>query len=498
MMNPKKTRKWKVLMLFCAIMMLAVSAVTIVATPQTVEAATKNGFVKAGNKTYYYQNGKKATGWERIGQDWYYFSNKGVMWKKAFKTTRGKTYYLDADGKRVYGFQIIKKAKYYFEPSRGVLQKSGFTVINKKKYYISKKTGKIVRGKVFKVGKKTYWAAAGGALKAGWHIVNDTQKYYFTRAGAKANGWYKINGGQYYMNESGVCLLGWQTLGGKRYYFLKSGPNMGKALRGTHKIGTKTYQFAKNYVLEYEIQSDSAPNSSSLVLPTGTKTIKNFLAGAMQPVGGTLYIWAGGHDEGDATRKGLNPKWKTFYNSKSGSYNYANYRYQYGNGLDCSGFVGWAVYQIMETRSGAGWYTTVSGSTGTFYKGKGFGSTRVSGKINQKYVPGDILYNANHVWIVVGQCADKSVVLVHATPPCVQIAGTPTPGGSYNSQAITVAKQYMKKYYPSTVSKFSLGSSVSMSYLNAYSLFRWNAATLSDPDGYKSMTANQILDNLYN
>ena len=39
--------------------------------------------------------------------------------------------------------------------------------------------------------------------------------------------------------------------------------------------------------------------------PTGKRTIKNYLAGALQPVGQALYVWGGGWN--DATRKGLSP-----------------------------------------------------------------------------------------------------------------------------------------------------------------------------------------------
>lgn len=49
--------------------------------------------------------------------------------------------------------------------------------------------------------------------------------------------------------------------------------------------------------------------------------------------------------------------------------------------------------------------------------------------------------------MVLGQCADKSVVILHCTPNAgVQISGTPTPDGTYGSQAIKLAELYMAKY----------------------------------------------------
>ena len=62
-----------------------------------------------------------------------------------------------------------------------------------------------------------------------------------------------------------------------------------------------------------------------------------------------------------------------FYNSQSSSYDYNNYRdlstANRAKGFDCSGFVGWAAYQVMQSKSGVGsGYTVVSGEVGSYYK----------------------------------------------------------------------------------------------------------------------------------
>ena len=80
-------------------------------------------------------------------------------------------------------------------------------------------------------------------------------------------------------------------------------------------------------------------------------------------------------------------------------------------GLDCSGFVGWSVYQIMQSRSGGPMYTDVSGNLGSLYSGKGMGTVVSQAQLassNWKLYPGDIGYNSGHTWIVLGQCSDKS------------------------------------------------------------------------------------------
>ena len=85
---------------------------------------------------------------------------------------------------------------------------------------------------------------------------------------------------------------------------------------GTKTIDGKKYTFGSNGVL------DTNPSTTTA---TSSRTIKNFLANALLPVGKTLYVWGGGHNWSDATRKGISPKWKQWYDSNSSSYNYRYY-----------------------------------------------------------------------------------------------------------------------------------------------------------------------------
>ena len=212
-------------------------------------------------------------------------------------------------------------------------------------------------------------------------------------------------------------------------------------------------------------------------------------------------MWGGGWN--DANRKGVSPTWKQWYDSQTSSYNYNNYRdlstANRAKGLDCSGFVGWAAYQVMQQKSGACYgYTVVSGQIGSYYKSLGWG-TIVSqsdlSKDNYKLYPGDVGYNDGHTWIVVGQCKDKSIVVVHSTPQAgCQIAGTPTPSGSYSSQAVTLAKKYMSKYPGYTKYEYHPSSG---NYIKNGKYLRWNRATLADPDGYLNKTADQILKDIF-
>ena len=274
-------------------------------------------------------------------------------------------------------------------------------------------------------------------------------------------------------------------------------PSTGVMATGTKTIDGVQYTFSSSGVLQ---SSGSNPNTTT---PSSSRTIKNFLANALKPVGQTLYVWGGGHNWSDATRKGVSSKWKQWYDNNSSSYNYRNYmdlsESTEQKGLDCSGYVGWSVYQIMQSKSGGVNYTTVSGDIGSLYSGRGMGriiSQSTLSSSNWKLYPGDIGYNDGHTWMVLGQCADKSVVILHCTPNAgVQISGTPTPNGTYGSQAIKLAETYMAKY--PGVSKYDYHES-SGNYIRNGAYFRWNRSTLSDPDGYLNMTADQILADLFN
>ena len=250
---------------------------------------------------------------------------------------------------------------------------------------------------------------------------------------------------------------------------------------------------------KYHFTSDGVLNNTTT--PTGSKTIKNYLAGALQPVGQALYVWGGGWN--DSTRKGTSQTMTDFYNSQSSSYDYNNYRdlstANRAKGFDCSGFVGWAAYQVMQSKSGVGsGYTVVSGEVGSYYKSMGWGSVLTQANLasdDWTVYPGDVGYDSGHTWIILGQCKDKSAVIVHSTPNAgVQIAGTPKPSGDYSSQAITLAQKYMSRYPGFT--KYAYHTS-SGNYIRRGNYLRWNRSTLSDPDGYLNMTADQILADLF-
>ncbi len=247
---------------------------------------------------------------------------------------------------------------------------------------------------------------------------------------------------------------------------------------------------------------DTAAESGDARVPT----LKGMLETALQPVGSTMYIWGGGWNKEDtaagkdALRIGVNPKWKRFADRQDASYDYQNYRYRHGFGLDCSGYIGWVVYNTIPDPSPSG-YVTSARKQGFFLSEQGFGAYRHRKRVTD-YRAGDIMSSecscCDHVWMVVGACKDGSVVLVHSSPPGVRLCGTPDRRGRQKSQAVRLATHYMKRYYRDWYDRYPSCSKDS-SYLSHYGQMRWklDGSVMTDPDGYRNLSAKKILKDLY-
>jgi hypothetical protein len=496
-MNTRQSGQKLIGILYAAVLLFAAVFLLQGATAAKVQAATKTGFVTEGKYTYYYDaNGKVHKGWLKLGNKTYYFtSGKGVMVTGWVTDSKGNRRYFKKTGVMATGWTRFSGGKRYFDPSTGVMKK-GWLKVGTNRYYLNKSNGFALSGFQKISGKYRYFYSNSCALARGWLTNSKGEKRFFKTAssaasdGVMSTGFTEVSGDTYYFyTNSGKMATGWVTNSetSKKYYF---DTNTGKMVTGTVTIDGTTYIFNSDGTLK-------GTQESGNISTTGTKTIKNYLLGALQPVGKALYVWGGGWN--DSTRKGISPEWVSWYNSQSSGYDYHYYNdlstTNRAKGLDCSGFVGWATYQVMHTESNVGYgYTVVSGEVGGSYKARGWGNI-----INQAYLsehnyvlkPGDIGYNDGHVWIVIGQCADKSVVIVHSTPQAgCQIAGTNTPDGGYDSQAAALARKYMNKFNYS--SKYEYHNSAG-NYIMRYNYFRWNRDTLADPDGYMSMTADQIL-----
>ncbi len=260
----------------------------------------------------------------------------------------------------------------------------------------------------------------------------------------------------------------------------------------------------------------------------GKLTLKNFLATAMEPVGTALYIYGGTWDWQDAASSnqastiGLSQSWIDFFQSQNADYTYKNeanpsesyyphnaWNQYYYAGIDCSAYVAWAAYNIMNTESGnEGYVMSSTKMAKNFAEEQGWGTWEQKDFTPADFKPGDIFSMNGHVWICLGKCDDGSLVILHSTPSDsvnnqggggVQINGV---GDSKDCQAVKLAEEYMSKYYPQWWDRYNevyknFEDYTSFTGDNA-GKFSWDLnGTLSDPDGYASMSADEILADLF-
>lgn len=234
---------------------------------------------------------------------------------------------------------------------------------------------------------------------------------------------------------------------------------------------------------------------------TAQKSLLDFLKIAVQPVGSTMYVWGGGWNEADdgagieAVTLGVSERWAEFAAAQDSSYDYHDTEYQIHDGLDCSGYVGWAVYNVLETENGRDGYVLGATKMAKNYADRGLGEYIPTSDLTE-WMPGDIMSMDGHVWIVVGMCDDGSVLFLHASPPGVIFCGTALPDGS-KSQAVALAEQIMSTHYPAWYEKFP-NCSRSHSYLTRSWAMRWSRDVLCDDEDLCGMTAEQIVNMIYN
>lgn len=237
-------------------------------------------------------------------------------------------------------------------------------------------------------------------------------------------------------------------------------------------------------------------------------TIKKYLQTAIKPIGKAIYVWGGGWSvdglggSTEARSMGVSKNWTKFFKAQTKDYNFYDTQYQRHDGLDCSGYVGWTIYNMMNKKSGNNGYVMSARTMAKNYASRGWGKY-IKRKNVKNYKPGDIMSSdcsdCGHVWIVIGQCSDGSVVVLHSSSnPGVQLSGTVTPDGKIRSQAAELAQKYMEQYYPDWCAKFQTKIR-DEKYLSHFCQMRWDISgksVMTDPDGYRKMTAEQVLEDL--
>ena len=168
--------------------------------------------------------------WQSVGGQWKYIEENGSFAENKFKTIEQKTYYFDANGYMVTGWQKINGQDYYFNTSGimstnawvgayylgedGAMFTNAFTPDG---YYVGS-NGTYLTNTWFKHNGKDYYVNGSGlVVKNTWSGV-----YYLGEDGAMLTNAFTPDG--YYVGETGAYLTNQKiTVSGKDYYLNSNG-----------------------------------------------------------------------------------------------------------------------------------------------------------------------------------------------------------------------------------------------------------------------------------
>ena len=334
------------------------------------------------------------------------------------------------------------------------------------------------------------------------------------------------------------------TIGGKEYPYTAMYQIDNTAAGATavtvasYPVGMTAKVYGDTVYLTFIAEPYTAPVSGT----PGERTLKNYLQTAMNPVGTALYVYGGSWDWQDVNSSnqaltiGLPQSWIDFFQQHDANYTYINdddhahsyyphnswNQYYYG-GPDCSGYIGWVIYNVMNTESSTndkndGYVMYADEQAQRFANDYGWGSF-TKDFTAKDFKPGDIFSMSGHVWTVLGVCDDGSIVFLHSTPSDskagqggggVQLSAlNPNSDDSKNCEAYELVTKYMTKYYPEWSTRYDAVLRSYASYATPASgspfketwsgNFSWNldGTGLTDPDGYANMSAAEILADLF-
>ncbi|WP_289301441.1 N-acetylmuramoyl-L-alanine amidase family protein [Sporofaciens musculi] len=464
----------------------------------TDSGAMQTGWVQSPEGWYFTDsNGAIQIGWILKGGTWYYLdadnqSYPGLMVSNSKRAINGNTYFFTDSGAMQTGW-VQSPEGWYFTNSDGALN-TGWILLGRTWYYLDGNNqtypGLMVANCQRQIGGLTYYFNSDGSMRTGWHKDNSEWYYYDDTSGQITTGWRLVDGYWYYLDNSGKMVTGWKFIDGYWYYLSSSGA----MLTGPQMIDGTKYYLNKDSGAWAEID------------------LARIIRNAKLPLGRTLYVWGGGWNIADnaageaALHDGVWPEWETYFNANKNGYSYRPGQTSWKNGnrqwrlkgLDCSGYLGWLIYNSVSGGRNSSGYVVNATSFASSLANYGFGNV-ASCTPSSSFRPGDIVSIPNgHCFLVLGQCSDGSVLLLHSTPNGgVQVSGTVT--GSGSSVASRLAQQYMQQYYPNWWRAFGNENRQKVnanSYLTG-TKFSWQLnGSVRDSTGILNKTGEQILEYL--
>ena len=214
---------------------LAVLGASFLATSSNVQAAeqSKTGFIRENEKVYYYENGKKLSGWQLINVNtddkkttvqklWIYLNQSGEV-QTGWVQDKGTWYYLNELTGEYKGIAFMKKGffedvnkNWYYLDESGAMKENQWFQTNEGWYYADK-SGAVKVNEWFQVGNKWYVASEKGTIITNGFVPYRDEYYHFNASGEmSANEWFEANGSWYYANKFGEILRNTTTPDG--YY----------------------------------------------------------------------------------------------------------------------------------------------------------------------------------------------------------------------------------------------------------------------------------------
>ncbi|MBP2623147.1 KxYKxGKxW signal peptide domain-containing protein [Streptococcus oricebi] len=214
-----------------------VASLTNEVAPEEIPNDLKNSFYTSNKRhTYYFDaNGQKVTGWQTIEGKEYFFKEDGRRLEGEFIKRDGKEYYLTKDDG-----EIARDQTAYLDSEKGflgfdqdgqilknqIIERYGILYQTDDKGRASNITAKNAFVTDYK-GKK-YYVNEKSELANGFYEV-DGKKWYFLQGEQLKGGFFQIGWNTYYFDADGKRANGYQTIDGKKYYFAPDG----KLLKGT-------------------------------------------------------------------------------------------------------------------------------------------------------------------------------------------------------------------------------------------------------------------------